>query len=76
MSWMKPAPIVMAGLGPAIGRGTLPLRMAGTSQDKPGHDGEIEAKSEPGLVLVSYRLTLDAFCKKSVAIEMPQCHPG
>ena len=28
---------VMAGLVPAIGRGTLPLRMAGT---KPGHDGK------------------------------------
>ena len=29
----------MAGLVPAIGRGTLPLRMAGTSH-KPGHDGK------------------------------------
>ena len=28
---MKPAIAVMAGLVPAIGRGTLPLRMAGTS---------------------------------------------
>jgi hypothetical protein len=28
---------VMAGLVPAIGRGTLPLRMAGTM---PGHDGK------------------------------------
>ena len=28
--WMKPALTVMAGLVPAIGRGTLPLRMAGT----------------------------------------------
>jgi hypothetical protein len=26
--------------------------------------------------LVSYRLTPDAFCKKSDAIEMPQCHPA
>ena len=34
--WMKPAFTVMAGLVPAIGRGTLPLRMAGTM---PGHDG-------------------------------------
>jgi hypothetical protein len=29
--WMKPTFTVMAGLVPAIGRGTLPLRMAGTS---------------------------------------------
>jgi hypothetical protein len=29
----------MAGLVPAIGRGTLLLRIAGTSQNKPGHDG-------------------------------------
>ena len=29
-----------------------------------------------GEQIVSYRLTLDAFCKKSVAIEMPQCHPA
>jgi hypothetical protein len=26
--------------------------MAGTSQDKPGHDDESDAESEPGLVLV------------------------
>ncbi len=29
--WMKPTFTVMAGLVPAIGRGPLPLRMAGTS---------------------------------------------
>jgi hypothetical protein len=30
---MKPALAVMSGLVPAINRGTLPLRMAGTSPD-------------------------------------------
>ena len=30
---------VMGGLVPAISRGSLPLWMAGTGQDRPGHDG-------------------------------------
>jgi carboxymethylenebutenolidase len=33
-------------------------------------------RAERGVELVSYRLTLDAFCKKSVAIEMLEWHPA
>jgi len=29
-----------------------------------------------GQQLVSYRLILDTFCKKSVAIETLECHPS
>ena len=43
---------VMAGLVPAIRSGRVPRPMAGTSS---GHDGESDAKSEPGFLLGAKR---------------------
>ena len=72
-------PTVMAGLVPAIGRGTLPLRMA---RDKLGHDGECESdtKSEPGLVSgrigtgVGGRILLALLTLYAIAIIAPDIY--
>ena len=51
---MQPGNIVMAGLVPAIRRGTLPMVMAGTDP-RDGHDGEGNREIEQGFLLGAQR---------------------
>jgi hypothetical protein len=57
-----------------LGKLIVDLATGERTEDKPAPPTPAQEFARSGGKLVSYHLTLDAFCKKSVAIEMPQCH--